>query len=79
MPKGPNYNRTHPQIRLWRKRRRRYAVLKAEIVEHLRTVKIPNLAEFLETPSPLLRGNTPKQYMNPTNIVALHKYILSLK
>lgn len=70
MPRTP----PSPQIKLWRKRMRRFHTLKKEI--SLLLIKKGFDREraqlWLKTPQEELKGKTPRELLNPINIVRLH-------
>lgn len=72
MPRAKN-----PQLKLWRKRMKRFNLLKPKIVAFLQSTgwDKEQINTWLKTPRPELRNRSPKQCINPTSIQVLYKFI----
>lgn len=70
----------NPQVRLWRRRIRRYAKDQAEVkIILVSLLEAPELSLWLKTPHPECMNQPPKSLMNPTNIRRLLRVVKKLK
>lgn len=65
------------QISLWRKRNKRFKALKKEISLILlkRGFDKVQTKNWLKEPQETLQGKTPRELLNPINIVRLHAWV----